>query len=191
MANVLINQGTQTAVAVDTVGTVNYQAIKLDMGTAGVSNPFSGTIPTVTNLAGGSIVVTNGTISHGTIDSGTIKLDGRTSRNILSYGTTFGGTAAGYGTLIGSAAIGAGTSAWICDLSIINSKGIGTTTALVGFGTVLNGTSVLAKGDFGPQGGIEKAYTFPVNAGMTNQDLVCYIGAAGTMDFNVSYFISA
>ena len=174
MSSISLNQGTEKAVATDQIGTVNYQIVKLDMGTAGVSNPFSGTIPTVTNLAGG-----------------TLKLDGRSGRNILSYGTTFGGTAAGYGTLVGSAAVGAGTSIWVNDLSIINSKGTGNLTALIGFGTALNGTSVLAKGDFSAQGGIEKHYSLPVNAGMTNSDLVCYIGAAGTIDVNVSYFISA
>ena len=117
-------------------------------------------------------------------------VDPFSKRTILSYGTTFGGTAAGYGTLVGSAAVGVGTSTWINDLSIINT-GAGTLTALMGFGTSLNGTSVLAKGEFGPQGGIQKSYPLPVNCGMTNQDLVCYIGAAGTVDFNVSYFISA
>ena len=149
---ILINQGTETGVAVDTVGTVNYQIVKLDLGGAGTSC--------------------------------------LSKRTILSYGTTFGGTAAGYGTLVGSTAVGVGTSLWVNDLSIINT-GAGTLTALVGFGTALNGTSVLAKGEFGPQGGIQKSYPLPVNCGMTNQDLVCYIGAAGTVDVAVSYFISA
>lgn len=175
---ILINQGTQSGIAVDTVGTVNYQVVKVDMGTLGISNPFSGTLP----------MLSAGTISN--LLGGTIKNDGRAGRNILSYGTTFGGTVAIYGTLVGSASVGAGTSTWINDLSIVNSKG-GTVTSLIGFGTALNGTSVLAKGDFGPQGGIQKSYPLAVNAGMTNQDLVCYIGAAGTIDFNISYFISA
>ena len=154
---ILINQGTQSGVAVDTVGTVNYQIVKLDTGASGVSVPF--------------------TLPH----------------NIFTFGTTFGGTAAMYGTLVGSASVGVGTSTWINDLSIINSKvgtANGTVTCMVGFGTALNGSSVLAKGDFGPQGGIQKSYPLAVNAGMTNQDLVCYIGAGGTVDFNVSYFIS-
>ena len=169
-----LNQGTETFVAVDTVGTVQYQTVKLDMGAAGATSPFTGTISEVTKISGG-----------------TLKVDGRVARNILSYGTTFGGAVAGYGTIVAAASIGAGTSLWVNDLSIINSKGAGTLTALVGFGTALNGSSVLVKGDFGPQGGIQKSYSLPVNAGSTNQDLVCYIGAAGTIDVNVSYFISA
>lgn len=146
---------------------------------------------TAGTITQGSIIVTNGTISHGTIDIGTVKLDGRTARNILSYGTTFGGTAAGYATLVGSAVVGAGTSLWVNDLSIVNASG--NITCLVGFGTALNGSSVLAKGNFGTSSspGIEKHFSLPVNAGMTNQDLVAYISGAGTVDFNVSYFISA
>lgn len=188
-------------------GTINSATVVLNSGTINVATATVGTIPgvgvitslsggTITKLEGGtlgilsqgSINVTAGTITHGTIDAGTVKLDGRAARNIVSYGTTFGGTAAGYATLAGSA--GAGTSIWVNDLSIINSKG-GTITALIGFGTALNGTSVLAKGDFGAQGGIQKSFPLAVNAGMTNQDLVAYIGAAGTIDVCVSYFISA
>lgn len=135
---------------------------------------------TITEVQGGSIAVT----------AGTFREDPRANVDILTYGTTFGATAAEYGTLIGSAAVGAGTSLWVNDLSIINSKG-GTITCMVGFGTELNGTSVLAKGDFADREGVEKVYSKAVNAGMTNQDLVCYVGGAGTIDVQVSYFMSA
>jgi hypothetical protein len=158
-------------------------------GTVGVSGtvPISGTIASVTNLVGGTIgVLTSGSV---VVTNGTVKLDGRASRNILSFGTTFGGTAAGYGTLVGSASVGSGTSLWVNDVSIVNNSG--TLTAAVGFGTVLNGSNIIAKGNFGPQGGIEKHFPLAVNAGSTNADLTCYISAAGTVDFNVSYFISA
>lgn len=180
---------------IQTIGTVNTGTINVATVTAGtITNLVSGTINSATAvLNSGTInvataVVTVGTITHGTIDAGTVKNDGRPARNVPTYGTTFGGTAAGYATLVGSA--GAGTSIWVNDLSIVNSQG-GTITCLVGFGTALNGTSVLAKGNFGPREGIEKAYPLSVNAGMTNQDLVAYISAAGTIDVNVSYFISA
>lgn len=139
----------------------------------------------VATVAAGTIAVSAGT---GIITAGTVKNDGRPARNVLTYGTTLGGTAAVYGTLVGSA--GAGTSIWINDISLINSKG-GTITCMVGFGTALNGTSVLLKGDFGPREGAVKTYPLAVNAGMTNNDLVAYIGAAGTIDVNVSYFVSA
>ena len=150
----------------------------------------SGTVTGVGSVSSlGSLAMVNaGTISM--LNAGTVKNDARPARNILSYGTTFGGTAAAYGTLIGSASVGAGTYIWINDVSIVNSQG-GTYECIVGFGTALNGTSVLVKGNFGPREGIQKSYPLSVNAGMTNQDLVAYISAAGTIDVNISYFISA
>lgn len=151
----------------------------------GGTNPGTAAVRVV--LAGGT--TSAGTINAGTINAGTVRNDGRPARNILSYGTTFGGTAAGYGTLV--AAPGVGTSIWVNDISITNSNG--SVTCLAGFGTALNGTSVLAKGNFGTHTGIgiQKSYPMAVNAGMTNTDLVCYVGAAGTAEFTVTYFISA
>lgn len=170
--------GTLNAVAAATVtaGTINTGTINV-----GTFVMPSGTLTVLPNLPQGSINVT----------AGTVRLDGRTTRNILSYGTTFGGTAAGYATLVGSAAVGVGTSTWVNDISIVNPNG--NITCLVGFGTVLNGTSVLLKGTFGTSSavGMEKHYGLAVNGGMTNQDLVAYISGAGTIDVNVSYFISA
>lgn len=80
MAGININQGTQTNVATDAVGTVNYQIIKLDRGAAGASSLFTGTVDAVTNLATGTVstiglshpnywgtVVSSGTSTMGTI----------------------------------------------------------------------------------------------------------------------------
>lgn len=72
MVAILINQGTQTAIANDTVGTVNYQVIKVDMGTTGVSNPFTGTLPSITNLEAGTITKIEGGTVQTNILSGTI-----------------------------------------------------------------------------------------------------------------------
>ena len=63
---VLINAGTQISIANDSVGGTMYQTVKLDMGAPGASNPFSGTIPAISNLAGG-------TISSDTIIGGTLQ----------------------------------------------------------------------------------------------------------------------
>jgi fibronectin-binding autotransporter adhesin len=165
-------------VSVLTNGTIGAGTIAVSAGTM---------IMTAGTVAAGTIAVSAGTITHGTIDAGTVKLDGRAGRSILSYGTTFVGTAGQYGTLVGSA--GVGTSIWVNDVSVVNSSG--TLTALVGFGTALSGSSVLVKGLFGVNGGIQKSYPLAVNAGMTNNDLVCYTSAAGTIDVCCSYFISA
>lgn len=87
MANgqVVINSGTQTNIASDLVGTVYYQTIKLDFGTAGVSNPFTGTIPQISNLAGGTI--TSDTIVGGTLNAGTFTVSGGTVTQINTIGT--------------------------------------------------------------------------------------------------------
>lgn len=79
MSNVLITQGTQTAIITDTVGTERYQVVKLDTGAAGASVPFTGTLGAVTNLAGGTLTaLTKGTISVGTFAMTTGTLAGGT-----------------------------------------------------------------------------------------------------------------
>ena len=155
-------------------------------GTIGDATVKVGTINSGTINAG---TINSGTINTGTINAGTFRNDGRPSRNILSFGTTFPSAGSAFGTLVGSAAIGAGTSLWLSDVSIVNNGG-GTVTSGVMFGSNINGSAVLAKGQFGPQGGIQKSFPLAVNAGMTNTDLNCWVGAAGTIDVVVSYFIS-
>ena len=169
--NILINQGTSTPMAVNAVGTVNYPVFKMDIGADGVSAPFTG--------------ITTG----GTLNAGTVRDDGRPARNILSFGTTIAFSGSAFATLVGSAAIGVGTSLWVNDVSIINNGG--TQKAAVVFGSAINGSAILAKGQFGPQGGIQKSFPKAVNAGMTNTDLNAWAEGAGTIDFVVSYFISA
>lgn len=180
-SSIFITQGSQTPVAVDSIGGTAYQTVKLDMGTIGASNPFSGTLPTINSL---------GTLNSGTINAGTVRTDSRNTQNALSCGTTFVGTAAAYGTLVGSSLVGIGTSIWVNLISIDNP--FGTIPCMVSFGTALQGSSVLWRGVLGTQGAVGVVAPFPksTNAGMTNQDLVCYIGGAGTVDFTVNYFIS-
>lgn len=161
--------------------------------------PGVGVITSITNLVGGtttrleqgSINVTTGTVNAGTINIGTFKDDGRAGRNILTYGTQVTGTAAIAATIIGSASVGAGTSLWLQDVSITNNNA--NVLCVLGFGTAQQGTNVLLRHNLGTSGavGIEKPFGKPVNAGMTNQDLVFSLGAAGTIDLTFSYFISA
>lgn len=70
MANILINQGTQTTVKSDLVSAVEYPVFKLDRGAAGASSLFTGTVDAVTNLAGGTVtVLAKGTVAAGTVDT--------------------------------------------------------------------------------------------------------------------------
>ncbi len=194
-----VNDGTLTLVT--TVSNLTNGSIKMTAGTIGDMTMKIGTVNSGTINAGtintgtinsGTInagTINSGTINAGTINAGTIKNDGRPARTILSYGTTiaFGGSA--FATLVGSAAIGAGTSLWVNDVSIVNNGG--TVTSGLVFGSAINGSAVIAKGNFGPNGGIQKSFSMPVNAGMVNTDLNAWAAGAGTIDFVVSYFISA
>lgn len=59
--NILINQGTQTNVPVDTIGTVNYPIVKLDVGALGASSPFT-TTPTLPGTSYGTVGTTGGAV---------------------------------------------------------------------------------------------------------------------------------
>lgn len=209
----MLNAGTLTTIpnipggTIGVVSNITNGTIRITAGT--VNSLVGGTlglVTTVTNLSNGTIQSSGTTTGVGTVSNiavvhnagtvqninfGTVRLDPRPSKNVLTYGTTFAGTAAAYGTLVGSAAVGAGTYTWVQDISVNNPYG--TVRTMVGFGTALQGTSCLVNGIFGTQTGvgIQKSYSDAVNAGMTNQDLVVYIGGAGTVDVNVSYYISA
>lgn len=318
MADFLVNEGTQTKLAVDTIGGTQFGIVKVDMGAAGLSTPFTGTIPEITNIAGGTInriqggsiaitagtivsnggtiaevtngsirmtagtvntgtinsatinaatintgtinaatitggtlnALANGTITSGsitvtagtvvnnggtvaeitngtlritagtitsvtsvasllagsinviaatintgtinaaTINAGTMKDDGRTGRDILSFGTVFGGTGttAAYATIV--SAPGASNYVWVNSISLKNPYG--TVEAAIGFGTAVDGGSVLEKGVYGTQTGIGITTNYPkaVNGGITNQPLVLYKSGLGTIYANVTYFTS-
>lgn len=70
--NILINQGTQTNVPVDTIGTVNYPIVKLDIGPLNTSTPFTGTMP-VDNITTLPANYFGTTVFTGTSTMGTIK----------------------------------------------------------------------------------------------------------------------
>jgi len=185
-----------------TAGTVNSGTI--NTGTINAATINAGTlslVTTVSNLTNGTIRVTAGTVNAGTINTGTINAatinagtvrdDGRASRDILTFGTTFGGTgtAAAYATLV--AAPGASNYVFVNDLTLTNPYG--TVEAAIGFGTAVDGGSVLVKGVYGTQTGIgvEKVYPKAVNGGIANQPLVVYKSGLGTIYANVTYFTSA
>jgi len=65
MAQFQVTQGTQTNLANDPVGTNVYPISKIDIGAAGVSSLFTGTLGAITNLAGGTVSI----ITAGTVDT--------------------------------------------------------------------------------------------------------------------------
>ena len=168
-----------TAVKVDLIGT---EPVVVQVGTITV-----GTITQIGTVVGQGTLAAVGIIHNaGTLQAGTLQLNPKPTRNILTYGTTLSGTAATYATMVGSQ--GVGTAIWVSDLSIIN-DGTAVLQTMAGFGTALNGAQVLAKGLFAANGGVEKSFDKAVNAATSNLDLVGYIGGAGTATFCVSYWI--
>lgn len=99
--NIGINQGTAKYIATDEVGTAHYQVIKLDIGADGTTSAFTGTIPEITNLAGGTVntlsleqpnkwqaVVNVGTSTVGTVKAAVVGSAIYLTDLIISVGTT-------------------------------------------------------------------------------------------------------
>lgn len=91
--SIKVNEGTQTPVYTTTVGTVEAQIIRLDVGSGTTSGAFTGTLKEVSVLAAGTVTsvanlakgtvtrVEGGTITNlisGTINSGTVVNNGGT-----------------------------------------------------------------------------------------------------------------
>lgn len=133
---VTINEGTQTGIKTDLVGTLNYQVIKLDMGTAGVANPFSGTIPTVSNLAagtitrleGGTVTLSNPTGTTVTVDHGTVTLSNPTGTTVQFNNGTIDLIKAGTITTLPN--IPGGTLGLITRISTLGTMEVGTISSL-------------------------------------------------------------
>lgn len=88
----MINEGTQTNIAADAVGTQQYPTVKLDVGAAGAAALFTNTLGTVQNLNAGTITaLAKGTISVGTVAVSTGTIAGGTL-TALGAGTITNGT---------------------------------------------------------------------------------------------------
>src|SRR3990172_1149615 len=152
MAVVGINEGSSKYIHVDSVGTEVYNVTKIDIGAAGASNLFTGTITEVANLAKGTINVATvsgnlGTLSMlnaGTIASvGTIPGVGTLTNvgSITNIGMLHGGTVgsvAGVGGTVAVNVVAGGAGGGVADLQVRNESG--TTWADVGYGTSTSGT---------------------------------------------------
>lgn len=177
------------------LGSVRLRANTISSGSASIfmrGNGGAANVMLDNPLPVGANIIGNiGTLNTGTINQGTFRPDARTTQDIVSYGTQVAGTAAAVATIVGSASVGAGTHLWMNDVSILNPYG--SVLVVLGFGTAQQGTNVLFRGILGTQTavGIEKSFAKAVDAGMTNQDLVLSLGAAGTVDLSISYLISA
>lgn len=104
----------------------------------------------------------------------------------LTHGTL--GTAGGsfFGTI--SAASGAGTKHYVTGVDIVMQSGTADVRILAG--TAIQGTGVLAAGQFPAGGGIAKTFQVPFATG-TNSELTYHFVGAGTAFITVSYWKGA
>lgn len=191
LGSVVVNSLPQ--VSVGTVPNINVASgTQQTLGTVGVVN--NGTlalVTTVSNVTNGSVNILTGTVTRlsniGTLESGTTQLNPRPSRSIFTYGTTTTGT---IGTLVNAG--GAGVRIFINDCSIISHNG--TVDAIISWGLAVNGGGatgggVVARGNFGAQGGIQKSFPYPTDGGTSNVALTFnQLGGAGTVTYTVSYW---
>jgi hypothetical protein len=153
MANVKINEGTATTIKTDTVGGIEYQVVKLDVGAAGASSLFTGTLSqvskgTITALGAGTI--TGGTLSNlnfGTVD--TYYLHPNAFATVVSTGTN------AFGTI--KAAV-AGSAIYITDLIV----SVGSATVVeIGDGTV-GASDIIGSLQFAQYGGMVCNFRTPI-----------------------------
>ncbi len=157
-------------------------------GIGTVSNLGSlNTVATVTNLINGSVNLLTGTVTSVTnLAGGTVQINPIPIPTPLIIGTL--GTAGGsfFATL--SAASGAGTKHYISGLSIVQQSGTADVRILTG--TAIQGTGVLAAGFFSPSGGMVREFNPPFVTG-TNSELTCHFVGAGTAFIVVNYWKGA
>ncbi len=184
MANssILVTQGTQTAVAGDAIGGTQFQVIKLDVGGAGLSSPFTGTLLELTNQVAGTITaLAKGTISTGTINSlqaGTIDTVSQFPPN--TWGTTITSGTSTLGTIKPAVA---GSAIFITDLII----SAGTTTTLV-IGAGGTSTPVIGTLSFAQYGGLVSNFRVPGSV-TSGSALVYQQSANNTLSITASGFV--
>mgnify|MGYP001583370375 CR=1 FL=1 len=88
------------------------------------------------------------------------------------------------GTLVAG---GVGTSLYINDVTIVVSAG--TVDSSIEWGTALQGTGILARGNFVPGGGVQRTFDALNPPSANNTSLTYRLGGAGTVFFSVSYWV--
>lgn len=172
----LASSGTILNLATGTIATVTS-----------ISEIVKGTttlVTTVSNLTNGSVNLLTGTVTSVTnLAGGTVQLNPVPVPTMLTFGTL--GTAGGsfFGTI--SAASGAGTKHYVSGVDIVMQSGTADVRVLAG--TSIQGTGVLAAGKFPEGGGISKQIT-PAFATGTNSELVYHFVGAGSAFITVNYW---
>lgn len=184
----VIGIGTLSGIPQVSVGTIPQVSVGTLPNTPGGT---LGQVTTVSNLTNGSINILTGTVTRlanvGTIESGTFQLNPTPTVTPLTFGTL--GTAGGsfFGTL--SAASGAGTKHYIQGVDIVVQSGTPDVRILAG--SAIQGTGVLAAGQFIPSAGISKSWPIiPFQTG-TNSEILYHFVGAGTAYLVLNYWKGA
>lgn len=183
MANIIINQGTQTTVKTDTVGGIEYPVFKLDRGAAGASSLFTGTLDavtsvanmvkgTVTRLEGGTVGVVSA-VTTGTVDTiGLLHAD--------KWGTVITSGTSTLGTI--KAAV-AGSQIFITDITISVGSPSNVVIASGGTSTPILGTLFL-----NANGGAVENFRTPIYT-VAGSALVYKQSADGPMTITASGYV--
>lgn len=202
--NVGVSTGTITTGSIANIGVVhNAGTIAALPDLPGGTVDLITAVTTVNNLTNGSVRMTVGTLTTGSItnlamlhagtidtvtnlNDGTVHIDSLPVRTGTSYGTLGTTGAAVWGTLIAGA--GAGTRAYVTGLAISIESGT-VDCAITNVGTIatIGGAGVLARGKYVPGGGIVRDFTNAQASG-TGGTLAYYMGGAGTVSFIVNYY---
>ena len=165
--------------ASDLPGTINK------LHTQSILHIYNGA--TYDRLRGDTTGVFVGNLAQGTITAlalGTMKLLATPAgSSVLSHGTL--GTAGGSFFATISALSGAGTRHYVTNVDVVMQSGTADVRVLAGTG--IQGTGVIAAGQFPAGGGIAKHFAPPFDAG-ANSILAYHFVGAGTAFITVNYF---
>ena len=150
--NITISEGTSKGIKTDEVGTAHYQEIKLDMGEGGSSLPFTGTVPELTNLLGGTVTkVEGGTVGEigtitgvGVVAAGTMGEVG----TVTGVGVLADGTISELGTITGTIE-SVGTIQKVGTVDRITRGTLDKVGTIPGIGVVAAGSIVVTDGTIG------------------------------------------
>lgn len=185
-------QSVGTVPGIGVVSNLTNGSVNILTGTIQSSGTTTGVgvVTTVSNLTNGSINLLTGTLTRlsnlGTLESGTVRLDPTTVPQMLQQGTL--GTAGGSFFATISAVSGAGTKHYVQGIDIVIQSGTADVRVLAG--SAIQGTGVLAAGQFPAGGGISKNWSPHFQTG-TNSEIIYHFVGAGTAFITVSYWKGA
>lgn len=140
-------------------------------------------VTTVSNLTNGTVRISNGTITHGTIDAGTVRLNPSPTTQSNVFGTTSSAT---IGTVVAAPSAGSAIIIDSLDVSAIS----GTPEVVIGYGIVANGNGVITRGLYPMGGGISKNPTYPIGGSITGSAVTWNtLSGSGTVAISIAYRI--